>query len=114
MFEWIFFNASGLGPAFGQSGYFQKMAPEPIPHAIERFSNEAKRTLGILDQRLAKVEYLAEEYSMADIVNFGWIWRKEFAGMDLSAAPNVARWYAAIEQRDAVKNAIAKLTALVA
>ena len=111
MFEWMFFHASGLGPAFGQSGYFQKMAPEPLPHAIERFSNEAKRTLGVLDRRLAEVEYLAEEYSLADIVNFGWIWRKEFAGVDFSQAPNVARWYASLEKRETVKRAIEKLTA---
>ena len=111
MYEWMFFHASGLGPAFGQSGYFQKMAPEPLPHAIERFSNEAKRTLGVLDRRLAEVEYLAEEYSLADIVNFGWIWRKEFAGVDFSEAPNVARWYASLEKREAVKRAIEKLTA---
>jgi len=110
MFEWMFFHASGLGPAFGQSGYFQKLAPEPAPLAIERFSTEAKRTLAVLDRRLSEAEYLAEEYSLADIVNFGWIWRREFAGVDFSQAPHVARWYASLEQRPAVTAAIAKLT----
>jgi len=112
MFEWMFFHASGLGPAFGQSGYFQKLAPTPSPLAIERFSGEAKRTLTVLDQRLRDVEYLAGEYSLADIVNFGWIWRREFAGVDFSETPNVARWYAGLEQRKSVTTAIAKLTAL--
>ena len=63
MFEWMFFHASGLAPAFSQSGYFQKLAPEPVPAAIERFSNEARRTLGVLDQRLGQVEYLAGDVS---------------------------------------------------
>ncbi len=112
MFEWMFFHASGLGPAFGQSGYFQKAAPIALPLAIERFSGEAKRTLAVLDQRLRAVEYLAEEFSIADIVNFGWIWRREFAGVDFSETPNVARWYASLEQRNSVVSAIAKLTAL--
>ena len=111
MFEWMFFHASGLGPAFGQSGYFQKLAPEPAPLAIERFSTEARRTLAVLDRRLSEAEYLAEEYSLADIVNFGWIWRREFAGVDFSNAPHVARWYASLEQRPTVTAAIAKLSA---
>ncbi|RBP13789.1 glutathione S-transferase/GST-like protein [Roseiarcus fermentans] len=111
MFEWMFFHASGLGPAFGQSGYFQKLAPTPAPLAIERFSTEARRTLAVLDRRLRDAEYLAGEYSVADIVNFGWIWRREFAGVDFSETPNVARWYASLEQRPAVSRAIAKLSA---
>ena len=111
MFEWMFFHASGLGPAFGNSGYFQKLAPTPQPLAIERFSTEARRTLSVLDRRLGQVDYLAGDYSIADIVNFGWIWRRDFAGVDLAAVPNVARWYASLEQRSAVKAALAKLTA---
>eukprot|EP01037_Dinobryon_pediforme_P015219 gene15219-15364_t len=110
MFEWMFFHASGLGPAFGNSGYFQKLAPAPAPLAIERFSTEAKRTLAVLNHRLGQVEYLAGDYSIADIVNFGWIWRREFAGVDFSESPHVARWYASLEARSAVKSAIAKLT----
>ncbi len=110
MFEWMFFHASGIGPAFGNSGYFQKLAPSPAPLAIERFSAEAKRTLAVLDHRLGQAEYLAEEFSIADVLNFGWIWRKEFAGVDFSDAPHVARWYASLEQRQAVKAAITKLT----
>ena len=110
-FEWLFFHAAGLGPAFGQSGYFQKLAPEPIPAAIERFHGEAKRTLKVLDARLAEVEYLAGDYSIADIANFGWIWRRAFANVDFDETPSVARWYAAVEARPAVQRAIAKLSA---
>lgn len=108
-FEWLFFHASSLGPSFGQSGYFQKLAPEKIPAAIERFHKEAIRTLKILDQRLAETESLAGDYSIADMANFGWIWRREFAGIDFADTPHVARWYGALEQRPAIQNAIAAL-----
>jgi GSH-dependent disulfide-bond oxidoreductase len=108
-FEWLFFHASGLGPSFGQSGYFQKLADEKIPAAIERFHNEAIRTMKVLDQRLAETEYLAGDYSIADIANFGWIWRREFAGIDFALSSNVSRWYAAIEKRPAIQKAIAAL-----
>lgn len=111
MFEWMFFHAAGLGPSFGQSGFFQKLAPEKLPLAIERFHGEAKRTLKVLDGRLALAEFLAEEYSLADIVNFGWIWRREFAGVDFSETPNVARWYETIAAREPVQRAIKALTA---
>lgn len=109
-FEWLFFHAAGLGPAFGQSGYFQKLAPEAIPIAINRFHGEAKRSLKVLDSRLAETEYMAGEYSIADIAHFGWIWRCEFAGVDFADAPNVARWYATIEAREAVQRAIGALS----
>ena len=110
MFEWLFFHAAGLGPAFGQSGYFQKLAPEKLPAAIERFHGEAKRTLKVLDGRLAETEYLAgDDYSIADIANFGWIWRREFAGVDFDDTPHVARWYTMIESRPATARALAKL-----
>lgn len=109
-FEWLFFHAAGLGPAFGQSGYFQKLAPEPNPAAVERFHGEARRTLSVLDHRLASAPYLAgDRYSIADIANFGWIWRRAFAGVDLEASPNVARWYAAIEARPATARALERL-----
>jgi GSH-dependent disulfide-bond oxidoreductase len=108
--ECLFFHAAGLGPAFGQSGYFQKLAPEKIPFAIERFQREAWRTLKVLDGQLADAEYVAGEYSIADIANFGWIWRREFAGIDLSETPNVARWYDRLEQREAVQRAISVLS----
>jgi len=108
--EWLFFHAAGLGPAFGQSGYFQKLAPEKLPLAIERFHGEAKRTLKVLDGRLAEAEYVAGEYSIADIANFGWIWRREFAGVDFTDTPHVARWFMAIEARSAVQRAISALT----
>ncbi|WP_295989915.1 glutathione S-transferase N-terminal domain-containing protein [Rugamonas sp.] len=114
VFEQLFFHASGIGPAFGQSGYFQKSAPDLLPAAILRFHGEAKRTMAILDQVLAKTTYAAgEDYTIADIAHFGWIWRRAFAGIDFSATPNVERWYELVAQRPAVRRAIAKAEALI-
>lgn len=109
-YEWLMFQAAGLGPMFGQSGYFLKLAPEPVPAAIDRFHNEAKRNMRVLDGRLAEAQWLAgDEYSIADVATFGWIWRRAFAAVDFSEAPNVERWFAAMEARPAIGRAIAKL-----
>jgi glutathione S-transferase len=113
VFEQLFFHASGLGPAFGNAGYFTKFAPEPMPHAIERFQNEGNRILGVLDASLAKQAFVAgEELSIADIAHFGWLWRRAFAGFDFDATPNLARWYATLEARPTFQRAITKTTAL--
>jgi len=107
-FEWLMFQAAGLGPMFGQSGYFLKLAPERNPAAIERFHTEAKRNMRVLDGRLAEAEWLAgAEYSIADMATFGWIWRRGFAEVDFTEAPQVERWYAAMLARPAVARAVA-------
>ena len=109
-FEWLMFQASGLGPMFGQSGYFLKLAPEPVPAAIARFRPEAQRTMRVLDGRLADAEWLAgSEYSIADMATFGWVWRRAFAGLDFSEAPHVERWFTSMEARPAIQAAIARL-----
>ena len=109
VFEQLFFHASALGPAFGNAGYFQKSAPEPIPHAIDRFRNEAIRVLGILDRTLANTPFVAgDALSIADIAHFGWLWRRAFVGLDFADTPNVARWYAALEARPAFERGIAR------
>jgi len=115
VFEQLFFHASALSPSFGQSGYFQRSAPEQIPLAIARFHGEAERTTGVLDGVLASNPFAAgAEFSIADIAHFGWFWRREFAGIDLSKFPNVQRWYGGIAARPAVERAIARITALAA
>lgn len=114
VFEQLFFHASGLSPAFGQSGFFQRLAAEPQPIAIERFSSEAGRTVSVLDDVLASRHFVAgDAFTIADIAHFGWLWRREFAGVGLDRAPNVARWYAEIEARPAVQRAVARVNALV-
>lgn len=114
VFEQLFFHASGLGPAFGQAGFFQRQAAEPQPLAIQRFSTEARRTLGVLDGILAQRAFVAgDEYSIADIAHFGWMWRREFAGVTFDEAPHVTRWYEDVSGRPAVQRAIARVNALV-
>jgi glutathione S-transferase len=113
VFEQLFFHASGLGPAFGNAGYFTKFAPEPLPHAIERFRNEGNRVLGVLDGVLANQTFVAgDALSIADIAHFGWLWRRAFAGFDFDATPNLARWYASLEARPAFLRGIEKTNAL--
>jgi GST-like protein len=114
VFEQLFFHASGISPAFGQSGYFQKLAPEVLPHAIARFHGEALRTLAVLDGTLATQQFVAgDAYSIADIAHFGWIWRSAFAGVDLHGSPHVARWFDVMSKRPAVQRAVARLESLV-
>jgi len=112
-FEQLFAHASGLSPAFGQAGYFLKFAPEVMPHAIERFSGEANRQLKLLDAILAEQPFVAgDEYSIADIAHFGWIWRRGFPNMTLDMTPHVQRWYDEMLERAAVTKAIDKLELL--
>lgn len=114
VFEQLFFHASALGPAFGQSGFFQRFAAEPQPIAIERFSSEARRTAAVLDGVLATRRFVAgDAFTIADIAHFGWLWRREFAGVGLDDMPNITRWYAEIEARPAVQRAIDRVNALV-
>jgi GST-like protein len=114
-FEQLFVHASGLSPAFGQAGYFLRFAPEVLTHAIERFSGEANRQLRMLDALLSKRQFVAgDEYSIADIAHFGWIWRRAFPDVTLTGAPTVERWYEAVLKRPAVARAIVKVEALAA
>jgi GST-like protein len=114
VFEQLFFHASALGPAFGQSGFFQRQASEPQPLAIERFVTEARRTLKVLDGLLVDRPYVAgAAFTIADIAHFGWLWRREFAGIDFAESPNVARWYEAVASRPAVVRAIERVNALL-
>lgn len=107
-FEWLMFQAAGLGPMFGQAGYFLKLAPEKNPAAIERFHTEARRNMRVLDGRLAEAEWLAGDHiSIADMATFGWIWRRSFADIDFSEAPHVERWFATMSARPGVARAVA-------
>jgi glutathione S-transferase len=113
VFEQLFFHASGLGVAFGNAGYFRKLAPEPAPLAIDRFGNEAQRILTVLDGVLAHRRFAAgDALSIPDIAHFGWLWRREFAGVSVEAVPNVRRYIAELEARPAFQRAIARTTAL--
>jgi len=105
--EWLMFQMGGVGPMFGQAHHFRKFAPEPVPYAIERYSKEAQRLYGVLDKRLGELEYLAGDYSIADMATYPWVARHEWQGVDLAAFANVKRWYDAIGTRPAVQRGMA-------
>ena len=101
--EWLMWQMGGPGPMFGQVHHFVKFNPGKAPYAEERFTNEAKRLYGVLDRRLAEVDYVAGDYSIADMAIFPWCARFEWQQIDLSAYKNVCRWYTAIAARPAVQ-----------
>jgi len=114
VFEQLFFHASGLSPAFGNAGFFKRSSPEPQPIAEARFTTEAERLLGLLDVKLALQLFVAgEEFTIADIAHFGWMWRIQFPGLTLEGRPNLSRWYEAVAARPAVQQAIARVEAIV-
>ena len=114
VFEQLFFHASGLSPAFGNAGFFKRSSPEPQPIAEARFTNEAERLLGLLDAKLASQPFMAgEEFTIADIAHFGWMWRIQFPGLTIDGRPNLSRWYQAVAARPAVQQAIARVEAAV-
>jgi GST-like protein len=109
--EWLFWSSSSLSPMLGQWSYFVLRAPEKVPAAMERFTNEAVRLFGVLEKRLAAEPYLAREYSVADIATFTWVKAigsklKEHAS-DLGETPSVDRWLREIEARPAVQRGMA-------
>lgn len=105
--QWLMFQMGGVGPMFGQAHHFRRFAPERIPYAIARYTNEASRLYGVLDRRLGEAEYLAGAYSIADMATFPWVARWEWQGIELSDFANVKRWHDAIAARPAVQRGMA-------
>ncbi len=101
--EWLMWQMGGVGPFLGQAHHFLRFNPGKAPYAEERYGNEAKRLYGVLDRRLAEVEYLAGDYSIADMATFPWIARFEWQQIDLNEFENVKRWYHAIAERPGVQ-----------
>jgi GST-like protein len=100
--QWLMFQMGGVGPMFGQANFFFRLS-EKVPYAIERYHKEALRLYKVLDQQLGKKEYLAGEYTIADIATYPWVWRHEMHQVKLEEFPNVKRWYDAISGRRAVQ-----------
>ena len=101
--EWIMFQVASVGPMFGQAGHFRVFAPEKIPYAIERYTNEAKRIVGVVEKRLGAAPYLAgDDYSIADIAVYPWFRMLERQEIDVTKYPNIGRWRDAIAVRPAV------------
>ena len=105
--QWLMFQMGGVGPMFGQTHHFLRFAPEPVPYAIERYRKETRRLYGVLDARLAAAEYLAGDYSVADIATYPWVARHEWQEIDLTDFSNVRRWYEAVGARPAVSRGMA-------
>ncbi len=101
--QWLMLQMGGIGPMLGQVHYFKKYNSGKSVYAEERFYKEAQRLYGVLDQRLGEAEYLAGEYSIADIATWPWISRFEWQKISLNEYPNVKRWYAEIAARPAVQ-----------
>ncbi|HUD29615.1 MAG TPA: glutathione binding-like protein [Novosphingobium sp.] len=106
--QWVFWQMGGLGPMAGQNHHFRHAAPEPIPYAIDRYTNETNRLYGVLNKRLADREYLAgTEYSIADIASYPWIVPWQGQAQKLDDFPHLKRWFEAIAARPAVARAYA-------
>ena len=101
--QWLMFQMGGVGPMFGQVHHFLRAAKEQVPYAIERYSNETRRLYGVLNERLKGHDYLAGEYSVADIATYPWVARHEWHRTDLGDFPHVQRWFGAISARPAVQ-----------
>ena len=106
--NWLFWQMGGLGPMTGQHGHFSVYAPEKIPYAIERYTREAERLLDVLDRRLAGREFIAGDYSIADMACYPWVDPYSKAPLDLEPFAEVRRWRDAIAARPATKRAYAR------
>lgn len=104
--EWLMFQMGGIGPMFGQAHHFRRFAEEQVPYAVDRYTNETHRLYGVVDRRLGDREFLADQYSIADIACFGWISRWEWHGIDWRNFPNVRRWFDTIGARSAVQRGL--------
>jgi GST-like protein len=101
--QWLMFQMSGIGPMQGQANVFFRYAPEKIQYAIDRYQNETRRLYEVLERRLSDVEYLAGEYSIADIATWPWVSIHSWAGVSLDGLPQLARWLEAVGKRPAVQ-----------
>ena len=103
--QWLMFQMSGIGPMFGQYNHFANYAPEKLPYAIERYGNEARRLVRVLQRRLAEAPYLAgNDYSIADIATFPWVrYAVTAGGVEMDDVQNVKSWIATIEARPGVQ-----------
>ncbi|NER84900.1 MAG: thiol:disulfide oxidoreductase [Leptolyngbya sp. SIO1D8] len=106
--QWLFWQMGGLGPMLGQNHHFSQYAPEKIPYAINRYLKETARLYSVMDKRLGDRDYLAGEYSIADMAAYPWIVPYEKQGQSLTDFPNLQRWFEAIKSRPAVEKAYAK------
>jgi len=101
--QWLMFQMGGIGPMMGQANVFFRYAPERIPYAIERYQREVRRLFEVLDRRLGQSEYLADEYSIADIASWAWVRGYKWSGVEIEGLENLQRWLTSIGERPAVQ-----------
>ena len=101
--QWLMFQMGGVGPMQGQANVFFRYAPEKIPFAIERYQKETRRLYEVLDRRLGEAEYLAGDYSIADIATWPWVSLHDWAGVSVDGLDHLKRWIDAVGARPAVQ-----------
>ena len=106
--QWLFWQMGNLGPMAGQNNHFSNYAVEKLPYAIDRYHNEVNRLYGVLNKRLADHEYVAGEYSIADMASYPWVINHERQHQNIADFPHIKRWLDAIYARPAVARAYAK------
>ncbi len=107
--KWLYWQVGGLGPMGGQNHFFRSFAPESIPFAIERYTNECKRLYDVLNQHLEDREFVSgETYHIADMAIYPWIWYHELHHVPIKDYPNVAHWFERLSERPSVKDAYAR------
>jgi GSH-dependent disulfide-bond oxidoreductase len=104
--QWLMFQMGGVGPMMGQANVFFRYAPERIEYAIGRYQRESRRLFEVLDGQLARHEFLADEYSIADIANWAWVQTYAWSGLSIEGLPNLTRWLEEIRKRPAVQRGI--------
>ena len=104
--QWLMFQMGGIGPMMGQANVFFRYFPEKIPAVIDRYQGESKRLFRVLDGQLKDHEYLAGDYSIADIANWAWVRTHRWSGVDMDDLPHLRRWRDAIRARPAVQRGI--------
>ena len=107
--QWLFWQMGGLGPMAGQNGHFNNYAPEKVPYAMERYTKETNRLYGVMNKRLADRDFLAGDYSIADMASYPWIVPHERHRQNLDDFPHLKRWFHAIAARPAVIRAYANV-----
>jgi len=106
--QWLFWQMAGLGPMAGQNHHFSNYAPEKLPYAIDRYVKETSRLYAVLDARLKDREFIADEYSIADMASYPWVVPHQRQQQDLADFPNLKRWFEMIRERPAVVRAYEK------
>ncbi len=104
--QWLFWQAGGLGPMAGQLSHFKSYLEEPVPYAERRYGNEYDRLLAVMDEQLADRDYLAGDYSIADIAAFPWVRPYKRLGNNVDNFPNLKRWYETLKARPGVRRGI--------